>query len=121
MAQEGSSSPCWIVKQSQKRLARRTIGLHKLGRHEFNGMALLVELARPVMGPATGLYTDGHRGQLRQKGYQGMARQPLAPHNRSCGVRPHEVEDFLARSMPTVDTFCFIGLVSSRLHDGHLY
>jgi hypothetical protein len=25
----------------------------------------------------------------------------------------------LARSMPTVCTFCFIGLVSSRFHDGH--
>jgi hypothetical protein len=28
---------------------------------------------------------------------------------------------FLARSMPTVHTFCFMGLVSSRLHDGRLH
>jgi hypothetical protein len=28
---------------------------------------------------------------------------------------------FLAGSMPTVHTFCFIGLVSSRLHDGRLH
>jgi len=28
---------------------------------------------------------------------------------------------FLARLMPTVHTFCFIGLVSSRFHDGRLH
>jgi hypothetical protein len=50
-----------------------------------------------------------------------MARQPLAPYNLARDVCPHEVEDFLARSMPTVHTFCFMGLVSSRLHDERLH
>src|SRR5215510_8706830 len=49
------------------------------------------------MGSATGLHADGHRRQLRQKGYQGMAREPLAPHNLSRGVRSHEVEDFFGQ------------------------
>jgi len=49
--------------------------------------------ACPGMGSATGLHADGHRGQLRQQGSQGMACQPLAPHNLARGISPHEVED----------------------------
>ena len=96
----------------QKQLSRRTVGLDKLGRHEVDLVSLVAQLACPVMDSAPGLQADGNRGQLRHKGHQSMARQPLAPHHLSRGVRPHEVEDFFARSMPTVYTFCFIGLVS---------
>jgi hypothetical protein len=34
------------------------------------------------------------------------------------GSVPTRWKIFLAKSMPTVHTFCFIGLVSLRLHDG---
>jgi len=76
---------------------RLHVGLNKLGRHEFDLVALVAQLACPVMGSATGLHADGHRGQLRHKGYQSMARQPLAPHNLSPGVSPHEVKDFFGQ------------------------
>jgi hypothetical protein len=49
---------------------------------------------------------------------QGMARQPLAPHHLSRGVRHDKMEEFLASSMPMVLTVCCMGLVSSRFHEG---
>jgi hypothetical protein len=63
------------------------------------------------MRAATGFDTDEQRRQLRYKGHQGIACQPFAPQNLSGGVSPHEVKDFLARSMVSVLSSCFMGLV----------
>src|SRR5262249_24831814 len=79
-------------------VVRLHIGLDQLGRHAFDVVSLVAQLARPVMGPATGLHANGPRRQLRHKGYEGMARQPLAPPNLSRGVRSHEVEDLFGPS-----------------------
>jgi hypothetical protein len=76
---------------------RLHVGLDKLGRHAFDLVYLVAPLACPVMGSATGLHADGHQGQLRHKGYQSMARQPLAPPKLSRGVSPHEVGDFFGQ------------------------
>ena len=52
---------------------------------------------RASKGKTGGRTADGHRRQLRQKGYQGMAREPFAPHHRARDVRPHQVEDFFGQ------------------------
>jgi hypothetical protein len=49
------------------------------------------------MRAATGFDTDAYWGQLRNKGHQGMACQPLAPQNLAGGVRPHKVKDFFGQ------------------------
>ena len=51
---------------------RLDIRLDKLGRHELDLVAMLAEASRPVMRAATGFHADEHRGQLRDKGHQGM-------------------------------------------------
>ena len=50
----------------------------------------------PIAKLATS-YTDEDRRQLRQKGHQGMACEPLAPQNLPGGVSPHEVKDFFGQ------------------------
>jgi hypothetical protein len=57
-----------VDRSSSPRPSRLHIGLHKLGRHEFDRMSLVTELARPVMGPTTGLHADGHWGSCARKG-----------------------------------------------------
>lgn len=99
------------VARRRSVVVRLHLGLDKPGRHAFDLVSLLAPLPCPGMGFPTGLRADAHRGQLRQ---------PLALLHRSRGVRPHEAEDCLAGSMPTVYTFCWIGFVSSRRHDGQV-
>jgi hypothetical protein len=46
------------------------------------------------MRSATGCETDASWGQLRHKGHQGMAWQPLAPQHLAGGVSPPKGKDF---------------------------
>src|SRR3989442_574507 len=43
---------------------RLDVGLHELGRHQLDLMAMCAEASSPVMRAATGFHPDEHGGQL---------------------------------------------------------
>ena len=47
------------------------------------------------MRPATGLHTDEHGRQLRDKGHQVMPRQALAKYDLARVIHPHRVKHTL--------------------------
>jgi hypothetical protein len=71
--------------------------LDELGRHELDFVAMRTETSCPVMRPATGFYPDEHRGQLSDKGHQGISCQTLAPENFPRRVSPHEMKHFFGQ------------------------
>jgi hypothetical protein len=73
--------PLRIVKQSQKRLARRTVWLDELRRNQLDGMAMRAEPARPIMSTPTRFQAKNHGRQLRDKGHQGLTCQAFPQHD----------------------------------------
>ena len=69
------------MKQSQKRLARRTIGFDKLRRHQLDSMAMRAEPARPIMSTPTRFHANNYGRQLRDKGHQGLTGQAFPQHD----------------------------------------
>jgi hypothetical protein len=81
----------WII------LVRLHIGLHKLGRNEFHGMAMRAEPACPIMRPATGFHPDDCRGQLGDIWHQRVPRQTFSQHDIPRVIHPHEVKNPLCK------------------------
>ena len=66
-------------------LARHAIWRHKVGRHELDCMAVLLEQARPVMCAGARFHPDKARWQLRDQGHQLIARHTRLDQRRFTG------------------------------------
>ena len=83
--------------------AAHAVGRDELGGDEFDGVAVLAELQRPVVRTGAGFHADQARRQLDDQRHQIGARHPrLTSTGLPLSSTPCTANTFLARSIPTV-------------------